>query len=218
MLEAVLFDLDGVITDTSRYHYQAWKAVADRLGIYFDESYNEKLKGISRMESLELLLKNGGAGALYSQREKEALAFEKNEIYKSRIEEVTPMDLLPGIGALLEELRAAQIRIGIASVSKNAKTVIHKLQIEKDIDYIADVSQIKRAKPYPDIFIDCALHLQAQPINCVGIEDAKAGIEAIHRAGMKAVGVGNKEQMQQADVILESTSALSLSLLKKMTS
>ncbi|MFA9465289.1 MAG: beta-phosphoglucomutase [Velocimicrobium sp.] len=215
MLRAVIFDLDGVITDSARYHYQAWKQLADRLNIPFDEAYNEKLKGVSRMESLDLILKNGKTGAFYSEEEKEKFAIEKNEIYKKRINQMTPNDVLPGILTLLKEIKRAKLLIAIASVSRNARTIIERLQIEEYIDYIANVEKIKHAKPYPDIFLACARTLQVEPKDCIGIEDAKTGIEAIHRAGMLAVGVGSTEQMKEADLILEGTGQLSLKILQK---
>ncbi len=216
MLKAVIFDLDGVITDSAVYHFQAWKRIADRLEIPFDETYNEKLKGVSRMESLNLILDNGKGRDHYSQAEKEQLAAEKNELYKELIKQITPEDMLPGIKEILQELKAAGIRTGLASVSKNADFIINQLQAAKYFDYIADAAKVERSKPYPDIFLDCIEHLGFEAAECVGIEDAEAGVEAIHRAGMLAVGVGSPEQMQAADIQLDGTKGLTLELLRTL--
>lgn len=216
MLKAVIFDLDGVVTDSAVYHYQAWKLIADKLSIPFDSNYNEKLKGVSRMESLNLILDNGKGRDAYSLEEKEQLAFEKNENYKELIKQITPEDLLPGIKKLLTELKVHNIKIALASVSRNAAFIIEQLQVGSYFDYIADAGKVERSKPFPDIFLDCSDNLNVNPWDCIGVEDAKAGIEAIHRAGMKAVGVGTKEQMQDADLILEGTGQLSLDILKHL--
>ena len=216
MLKAVIFDLDGVITDSAVYHFQAWKQIADRMGIFFDLSYNEKLKGVSRMESLNLILDNGKGRNAYTVEEKEKLTYEKNEIYKKLITKITPKDLMPGIELLLKELKKRKILVGLASVSKNASFIVNQLNIKEYFDYIADASKIKNSKPFPDIFIDCITMLGQKPQDCLGVEDAMAGIEAIHRAGMKAVGVGSADQMQEADLILEGTSSLTIEMLENL--
>ena len=216
MLKAVIFDLDGVVTDSARYHYLAWKELANKLGIPFDENYNERLKGVSRMESLNLILDNGRGREQYTQEEKERWANEKNNNYKELIRQITPNDLLPGIGELLKELKESGILIGLASVSKNAGFIIEQLEVGNYFDYIADAEKVERSKPFPDIFLDCAKNLGVEVRECVGIEDAEAGIEAIHRAGMKAVGVGNRNQMEKADLILDGTSGLSFEILEKV--
>ena len=208
-LKAVIFDLDGVVTDSAKYHYLAWKELADELNIPFDEEYNEKLKGVSRMESLDLILKNGNAENKYSPEEKEKLADKKNEHYKELIKEITPADMLPGIKDFLKELKAHSIKTALASVSKNASFIIKQLQAEKYFDYIADAAKVPNAKPFPDIFLVGAEALGVRPEECIGIEDARTGIEAIHRAGMLAVGVGTPAEMEEADLVL-STAELKL--------
>lgn len=217
MLTAVIFDLDGVVTNSSVYHFRAWKKIADRLGLQFDEQYNEKLKGVSRMESLNLILDLGKGRDAYSEAEKAALADEKNEIYKVLIREITPRDLLPGIGEILETLRAENIAVALASVSKNAPFIIERLQVGPYFDYIADAAAVTQSKPAPDIFLDCLHHLGVRSEDAVGVEDARVGIEAIHRAGMKAVGVGTASEMQEADLILPGTAALRLDAMKRLT-
>ncbi len=212
ILKAVIFDLDGVVTDSAKYHYLAWKELADELNIPFDEEYNEKLKGVSRMESLELILKNGNAENNYSAEEKARLADKKNEHYKELIKEITPADMLPGIENFLKEIKANNIKTALASVSKNAPFIIKQLQAEKYFDYIADAAAVPNAKPFPDIFLVGAEALEVKPENCIGVEDARTGIEAIHRAGMLAVGVGTPAEMEEADLVL-TTSALNLELI-----
>lgn len=208
-LKAVIFDLDGVITDSAKYHYLAWKELADALGIPFDEEYNEKLKGVSRMESLELILMNGQACDKYTSEEKEAMATKKNDNYKELIKQITPADILPGILPFLKELKEAGIRIALASVSKNAPFILHQLELEEYFDYVADAAAVPNAKPFPDIFLAGRDEFGFESCECIGVEDAKTGIEAIHRAGMKAVGVGTPEQMDEAD-LLTTTGELSL--------
>lgn len=216
MLKAAVFDLDGVITDSAKYHFQAWKMIADELGIPFDETYNEKLKGVSRMESLNLILDNGPGRDAFTDEKKQELATQKNEFYKTLIKQITPADLLAGIGEILKDLKAASVLVGLASVSKNAPAIISYLQIGDYFDYMADAANVPNSKPAPDIFIDNLVHLHVEPEEAVGIEDAEAGIEAIHRAGMKAIGVGSRDQMHAADLILNGTGELSLTAMKKL--
>ena len=214
-LKAVVFDLDGVLTDSAKYHYQAWKMLADKLGIPFDEKYNEKLKGVSRMESLELILQNGNAQDKYTQKEKVAMATEKNEFYKQLLHQITPEDVLPGIHDFLEQLKAVGIKTAVASVSHNAPFILERLELDKYFDYICDAAQVPRAKPFPDIFLSAAQNLGVDPANCIGVEDAQAGIQAINAAGMMSVGVGTESQMQEAKLILPSTAKLGLGMLKE---
>lgn len=200
----VIFDLDGVITDTARYHYLAWKKLADELGIYFDETINERLKGISRIESFEIILEK--SDRKYSQEEKEYYANKKNEYYKEMIKNITPNDLLPGVVEFIDELKKRNIKTAIASVSKNAFAVIENLRIIDKFDYIVDANEIKNGKPDPEIFLNAAKNIGISPEKCIGIEDSAAGITAIKRAGMFAVGVGNPETVKDADLILKDLS------------
>ena len=209
-LQAAIFDLHGAITDSAKYHYQAWKMLADRLDIPFDEAYNEKLKGVSRMESLELILQNGNACERFTPDEKAALADEKNEFYKQLIHQITPADILPGVAVFLAELRAAGVRTAVASVSRNAPFILGRLGVTDSFDYVCDAAAVERAKPFPDIFLSAAEHVGADPAACVGVEDAEAGIRAINAAGMFSVGVGTADQMREAKPILSGTHELSL--------
>lgn len=212
-IRAVIFDLDGVITDSARYHFLAWKELADELGIPFDEAYNEKLKGVSRMESLELVLANGNACDRYSDAEKERMAEKKNDNYKELIRQITPADILPGIQDFLDELKQEGIRIALASVSMNAPFIIRQLELQPYFDYIADAAKVPNAKPFPDIFLAGMQEFGLKPEECIGVEDARTGIEAIHRAGMKAVGVGTPAEMEEADLLL-TTADLSLNTIR----
>lgn len=214
MLKAVIFDLDGVITDSAKYHYLAWKELADELDIDFDEEYNEKLKGVSRMESLDLILQNKNLQDSFTLEEKTAMAEKKNTNYVKLIQQITPDDVLPGIKEFLAALKKENIKTAIASVSRNAFFIIDKLELNDSFDYIVDAAEIANAKPFPDIFLAGAKAVGVQPAECVGVEDAKAGIEAIKRANMKAVGVGTADQMAEADMILASTQELNLDRIK----
>ena len=214
-LKAFIFDLDGVITDTAEYHYLAWGQLANELGIEFTREDNERLKGISRMESLEIILEIGKKQSSYSLEEKEKLAEQKNDHYVELIKQITPNDILPGIKQLLLDIKDAGYKLGLASVSKNAPAVMSSLQLSDWFDYMVDARTIKRGKPDPEIFLKAAEKLGVSADECIGIEDAEAGVEAIKSAGMFAVGVGSKEQLAKADLIYSHTNLLSLEVLIK---
>jgi beta-phosphoglucomutase len=198
--ESVIFDLDGVITDTARFHYIAWKKLADELGIYFDEKINESLKGVDRKTSLEIVLKN--SSKFYSDEEKQRFSQRKNDYYKKLIDGMSPDDLLPGAKAALENLKTLGIKTALASASKNAFAVIDKLELGTLFDYIVDVNEVTRNKPDPEIFINAANHLNVNCAKCIGVEDAKAGIKAIKAADMFAVGIGDKSVLAEADDVI----------------
>lgn len=209
-LQAVIFDLDGVITDTAEYHYQAWKAIAEELNIPFTREFNENLKGVSRLDSLKLLLSQATTPVQYSDVEMEELATRKNNLYVKLIEKITPADLLPGISEFLTELREAGIKTGIASASKNARTVLDGLGVTSWFDVIVDVTRLKNNKPDPEIFLTAAAQLKVEPSACIGVEDAVSGVDAIKAAGMFAVAIGDAKQFPKADIVLPSTAKLSL--------
>jgi beta-phosphoglucomutase len=198
--DAVVFDLDGVLTDTARYHYLAWKRLADSLGIHFDEAANEHLKGIDRMGSLNLIL-GDGAGA-YSPEKKIALADKKNDHYRQLIATMTEADLLPGARDALLLVKASGLKTGLASVSKNAMTVVEALGIVDLLDDIVDAATITHGKPHPEIFLTAAAHLGVPPARCLGVEDAIAGVRAIKAAGMVALGVGDPAVLTEADMVI----------------
>ena len=200
--KAVIFDLDGVITDTAHYHYLAWKRLADAVGAPFDEEFNEQLKGVDRMGSLELILAR--APRSYSQEEKLALADAKNRHYQELIATMTPGDLLPGALEALDAVRAAGLKTGLASVSKNAFTVLDRLGIRERFDTVVDAARIANSKPHPEIFLTAAAQLGLAPQDCLGVEDAVAGVASIKDAGMVAVGVGSPAVLNRSDYVIPS--------------
>ncbi|MCR8643467.1 beta-phosphoglucomutase [Paenibacillus sp. N1-5-1-14] len=206
--KAVVFDLDGVLTDTAKYHYLAWKNMASQIGIEIDEEFNEQLKGVSRIDSLIRILEHGNKLGAYSSDEINRLANEKNEEYKVLIEDITSADLLPGIEAFLEELKEAGIQLAIGSASKNAPVILEKLGIRDYFAYIVDVNHIVNGKPAPDIFLDAIQGLGVPALEAIGVEDAEAGIEALEKAGIRSIGIG-----VTGDVTLASTAELRISLL-----
>ncbi|WP_363797250.1 beta-phosphoglucomutase [Lysobacter firmicutimachus] len=206
--QALIFDLDGVLTDTAQTHYRAWKRMADEEGLPFDRHVNEQLKGVDRMASLEIILRH--AGRVLSAEAKQALAERKNAYYVEAIAAVTPADLFPGVERLLEQARARGLKLGLASASRNAAALLERLGIARRFDYIADAARIARAKPEPDIFLDVAAALAVPPAQCIGIEDAAAGVIAIKRAGMAAVGIGAPAALSGADACLDAIAGFDL--------
>ncbi|MCE8090071.1 beta-phosphoglucomutase [Listeria monocytogenes] len=211
-LKGVVFDLDGVITDTAHYHYLAWKKTAESIGIEFDEAFNENLKGVSRIDSLLLILSKDGRENDFTEEQIEALAADKNEFYVSLLQEITPADVLPGIKELIVDLKKQNLKCAIASVSKNARTVLSALEMEQEFDYIVDAAKITKSKPDPEIFVEACRGLGLETSEVVGIEDAQAGIEAINAAGIVSVGVGSG--LRDADMTVKSTGLLDLRILE----
>ncbi|EAD9122826.1 beta-phosphoglucomutase [Listeria monocytogenes] len=211
-LKGVVFDLDGVITDTAHYHYLAWKKTAESIGIEFDEAFNENLKGVSRIDSLLLILKKDGRENDFTEEQIEALAADKNDFYVSLLKEITPADVLPGIKELIVDLKKQNLKCAIASVSKNARTVLSALEMEREFDYIVDAAKITKSKPDPEIFVEACRGLGLETSEVVGIEDAQAGIEAINAAGIVSVGVGSG--LRDADMTVKSTGLLDLRILE----
>jgi beta-phosphoglucomutase len=208
-LRCVIFDLDGVITDTAEHHFRAWQRLASENALPFDRALNERLKGVSRMESLEIILEHAGREA--SPEDKVRLATRKNAYFRELIEAITPGDLLPGIGDLLADLHDRGIRTAVASMSHNVWEVVHRLEIEPLIDLIVDPATLVRGKPDPEIFLAASEQLGVRVEDCVGIEDARAGIEAIKAAGMVAVGVG--DDLPGADWLVPDTRGLTVDAL-----
>lgn len=195
-IQGVIFDLDGVIVSTDGFHYSAWKQMADREGIYFDETINNRLRGVSRMESLEIILER--AEKAYSQEEKEALAQSKNDLYRESLSQLTPADLLPGVTETLRGLREKGIKLAIGSSSKNTPTILAQIGLGDFFDAVADGNQIKNSKPHPEVFLLAAQLLGLPPTACAVVEDAFAGIDAALAAGMKAIGVGDASRYDRA--------------------
>jgi beta-phosphoglucomutase len=205
---AVIFDLDGVLTDTAHYHYLAWKRLADTLGIAFDQAANEHLKGIDRMGSLDLIL--GPSAQKYTHAQKMALADDKNLHYQQLIAGMTPADLLPGALDALHSVKAVGLKLGLASVSKNALTVVERLGIRALFDDIVDAATIARSKPDPEIFVTAARHVMVEPSRCLGVEDSIAGIRSIKSAGMTALGIGDPAILTEADRVIAGLHLFSL--------
>jgi len=202
MIQAVLFDLDGVLTDTAEYHYLAWKRLADELGIPFTRDDGDRLRGVSRRPALEIILSLGDH--TWSEPEIQEMMTRKNDYYRTMIRRVTPRDLLPGVANLLGELRALGIKIAVASASKNSPDVVRSLGIADSIDQLVHGGMVERQKPHPDLFLRAALELGAKPAECIVVEDAAAGIEAAIAAGMVSVGLGPVERVGKADRVFPS--------------
>lgn len=198
----VIFDLDGVICFTDKYHYQAWKAVADRLHIPFDETVNNRLRGVSRMDSLEIILERYD-GTL-TQAEKEALAEEKNEIYKKLLENMSPADLSAEVKGTLDALRAAGIKLAIGSSSKNTKFILSRLGMGDYFDAISDGTNITRSKPDPQVFLMAADFLGMKPESCLVVEDAEAGIAAACAGGFDSAGLGEAAACGRASYAMKT--------------
>jgi kojibiose phosphorylase len=203
-IRGVIFDLDGVLTDTSEYHYRAWKRMADEEGLPFDREANEALRGFSRRDSLLLILGDRPA----TEEEIQEMMARKNRYYQESIEGVTSDNLLPGALELMEEVLQAKLRVAVASASKNARTVIERLTLADRIDALSDGHSVERQKPAPDLFLDAAAKLELKPGQCVVLEDAASGVKAALAAGMWAVGLGPSERVGAAHVVLPSLEAV----------
>src|SRR5436190_12272833 len=206
-IRGFIFDLDGVLTDTAEYHYRGWKRLADELGIPFTREDNEALRGIARRESLMLILK----GHTFSEEEVQEMMERKNKYYLELIHTINSSDLLPGARELLEEIRNAGLKSALGSASKNAREVVQRLGIANLLDAISDGNSVERQKPAPDLFLHAASQLNLNPKECVVVEDAAAGIEAAQAGGFHTLGLGPKERVGKADVVLPSLQSVRLS-------
>ena len=214
-ISAVIFDLDGVIVSTDEFHYQAWKQISDQEEIYFDRDINERLRGVSRMESLEIILSHSERS--YSETDKQFLAQQKNENYCELLNKLSPNDILPGVINLLLSLKARDIKIAIGSSSKNTPYILKQIGIASSFDAIADGNSITNSKPDPEVFLLAAKKLGVAPEECVVIEDAQAGIDAAISAGMKAVGVGTAASCVNAHIKLKDLSNINIDQLIEVT-
>lgn len=186
---AVIFDLDGVICHTDRYHYQAWKTLADRLGIYFDEVINNRLRGVSRLESLEIILES--YDGVMPEEEKEKYADEKNEIYKGLLENMSPADLSAEVKNTLDRLRAAGLKLAVGSSSKNAGLILERIGLGNYFDAVSDGNNILKSKPDPEVFIKASRLVGERPADCLVVEDAEAGVRAAVGGGMDCAAIGD---------------------------
>jgi beta-phosphoglucomutase len=200
VIQAFIFDLDGVLTDTAEYHFTAWKRLADEEGLPFSRQDNEHLRGVSRRESLMLILNDRP----YPEDKIQEMMARKNSYYLEFIQEISPADLLPGAKELLEEIRRAGLKSAIGSASKNARQVLESLGIQTLLDAVSDGSSVERQKPAPDLFLHSAGQLSLPPSACVVVEDAEAGIAAARAGGFRTIGIGPASRVGEADLILPS--------------
>ncbi len=213
-IKASLFDLDGVIVDTAKYHFIAWRDLAARLGFEFTEKDNERLKGVSRMASLDILLEIGGKN--FDDATKLALATEKNENYLQYINRMTPDEILPGAAQFITEIKAAGIKVALGSASKNAMLILDRLNLTPLFDAIIDGNMVAAAKPDPEVFLKGASALGVKPEECVVFEDAEAGVEAAIAGGMRCVGIGSPDILKKADLVVDGLHQMSIDKLKSI--
>ena len=201
-MKAFIFDLDGVIVSTDSLHYKAWKALADSEGIYFDEEINNRLRGVSRMESLEIILEK--ATRAYTDEEKIAMAEKKNNIYRELLQVLTPHERLEGVTETLQALRDKGYKLAIGSSSKNTPIILEKIGYGDYFDAISDGNNITNSKPNPEVFLKAAEYLKLEPKDCYVVEDAEAGIQAAKSGGFTAIGVGEAAKDERADYALNA--------------
>ena len=197
MKNAIIFDLDGVLLSTDHFHYLAWKKIADKENIYFDEKINNRLRGVSRMASLDIILER--AARAYSDEEKLLLAEEKNNSYRELLNELDPSFLAPNTTALLEELRERGVRLAIGSSSKNTRFILEKVELTDYFEVISDGTMIQHSKPDPEVFLLAASLLELSPEDCYVVEDAFAGIDAAKAGGFTAIGIGEASRYEKTD-------------------
>lgn len=204
--KAIIFDLDGVICHTDEYHYLAWKAVADSISVPFDREINNRLRGVSRMESLDIILE--GYSGKMSAVEKEELAAQKNELYKQYLKRMSTTDLSDEVKSTLDALRGRGLLLAIGSSSKNAGFILRQIGLDGYFDAVSDGNNIQHSKPDPEVFLKAAAQLMLKPFDCLVVEDAVAGVEAGHRGGMKVAAVGDAAKASAGDWNMNSFSEL----------
>jgi beta-phosphoglucomutase len=209
-----IFDLDGVIVDTAKYHFLAWKKLANDLGIDFTEEENEQLKGVSRVRSLQKILTWGNKSL--SSQEFESLMAKKNEDYLSYIDKMDDSEVLPDVHRVLSALKMKEQPIALGSASKNAKSILEKVNLLDDFDAIVDGNDVARAKPDPEVFVTAAEKLNVAPETCVVFEDSVAGIEAANIAGMTSIGIGSKDVLGHADHVFQDFTQISDDFLNQL--
>ncbi len=211
MIKGFLFDLDGVIVETAIFHYQAWRKMANDLGFDISEEFNEGLKGISRMDSMNLILEHGNIAL--SESEKIELATKKNEHYLTLVSKMTADDILPGVKEFFTQIKQTNIKIALGSVSKNAKTILDGVGLINEFEAIIDGTKITKGKPDPEVFLKGAAELGLSPEECLVFEDAVAGVEAGKNAGMIVIGIGNAEVLTKADIVFDGFEGIELTQL-----
>lgn len=206
-MKAIIFDLDGVVVDTAKYHYQAWRKLAEELGFAFGMNQNERLKGVSRMQSLEIVLEVGGMTGI-NEEMKQELADRKNGYYLEMISEINESEILPGIFEFIRELKKEGYKIALGSASKSGRMILEKLGLADQFDVIVDGNLVERAKPDPEVFVKAAEKMGVPCSECIVIEDAAAGIEAALAGGMKCVGIGDRTILAKANTVVPNTKTL----------
>lgn len=208
MIRGVIFDLDGVLVTTDELHYQAWQQVADQEGIYFDRTINHRLRGVSRMDSLEIILER--ATREYTPEEKMTMAHRKNNLYRELLQTLTPADVLPGVQTILAELRRRGVKMAVASSSRNTPLILSRVGLQDAFDAVADGNDISHSKPHPEVFLLAAQRLGLPPTECLVVEDAIAGIRGGQRAGMAVLGIGTPETLPSVQPLAASLAEVSV--------
>jgi beta-phosphoglucomutase len=215
-IKACIFDLDGVIVDTAKYHYLAWRRLSHELGFDFTEEQNERLKGVSRMRSLDILCEMGGV-VIDDERERIRLTDKKNAWYVDYITKMTPDEILPGTVDFLNACKKAGLKIAIGSASKNTPTILNQIHLAGFFDAVIDGNTVSKAKPDPEVFLKGAEAMDVKSQECVVFEDAQAGIEAAKRAGMIAIGVGSPQSLSEANKVISSLAGITIEELQQIT-
>lgn len=214
MKKAFIFDLDGVIVDTAKYHYLAWKNLANQLGFEFTLQQNELLKGVSRIKSLEILLDIGKI--TLSEKEKEKILIQKNTEYLQHVNKMTTAEILPGVISILDYLDHNKIKYALGSASKNATLILKKIGLYHRFFAIVDGNSVSKAKPNPEVFLIAAKKLEKKPKNCIVFEDAIAGIQAANTAGMVSIGIGEKNTLHKANFIFKTMDKITPTFLNQL--
>lgn len=199
-IDACIFDLDGVIVDTARYHYQAWNTIAKKLGFEFTWEENEQLKGVSRVDSLDIILELGGINI--TDREKQKFLVVKNNLYLDLIKNMNPEEILPGVEGFLNDLNKNNIKIGLGSASKNARPILERVHLVHLFDAIVDGNEVEKGKPDPEVFIKGAKLLDSDPKSTVVFEDSQSGITAANAGGFISIGIGEEEVLGEAQIVI----------------